>query len=257
MTDMINSIGVQNSSLLAKYKSQEKVTNPIQENVQPQTNEVASKEAADAMKAYVIGGGAGQRELPLTFEEYKDSLIKQGKVEGKDFNAESENYKAITLLDNQNRPIKRLHWDTQDRPERKYLESYEVFSYPENNDIEKSIMCYDGNNNYAYKSVTYKSGDKCPYPDEVIKYGTGADEYIKTLEEKNIKYKKIEDTSAGNQEKKDITLLELNEKDEPVKEVKWYYNNNQELVMLQKSLNDKKVSLYFNEDGKVDVTDYN
>ena len=159
-------------------------TNPITQN----GTLLVPQEAAMAMRAYALSSAptAPQPKGKPDFNILKQTLLKRGLVEGRDFEHyinNDENFCSISFLKH-GKKIQTLYWDDANgKPD-----SYNGFTkryFFVNNDNEFITADYDKDNKFVCRCHTY---EKNPYKNDVISISTTPEDFIEYLKANNCKY---------------------------------------------------------------------
>ena len=249
---MIEKVG--SSNLLQNYKTTTNQQKETKNNTEAPTiaKDIVNKETADATKAYVQGIIAPpKREIPpkRTSEELIKDLIKEGKVEGKDFVVNQlEHFKEIKILKNDK--ISKEFYYHKNKDNKETYEGYVEYHYPletpkvaksetnKNNGLKSTETHYNADGEFTYRVDKYDSNNS-PYQNEEVNAQTTPYELQEYLNKKNIPYTTDLDIISDNLIERKIITFEKDKNEFTHYEILKDKNKDNEILQVKKSHYDK------------------
>lgn len=182
-TNLLKNYSISAQPKNESFTSEETIAQPKQE--------IMSKEAADAAKAY--SGVAAVNKKPFvkkSLEDKKTELLAQNKTEGVDFKISDagKNSKILEIFEN-GQPSEIFFYKNKNASADD-LDGYTKFEYclnPEATGLKTSMTNYSADGNFRSRTNIYEK-DKSPYQDYDINFQTKIDELTGKLKEKNIQF---------------------------------------------------------------------
>lgn len=157
-------------------------TNPISQN----GTLLVPQEAAMAMRAYSLSSAPAvpQQIGNPDLNTLKQTLLKRGFVEGKDFEIKVLQDGSRLNIYKYGKPVKEYFWNSKTGTPDSFDEVSTTY-YSANSDVEKIETHIGANNKFICRRRTY---EKNPFRHNAITINTNSKEYMEYLDKNNIKY---------------------------------------------------------------------
>ena len=158
-------------------------TNPISQN----GTLLVPQEAAMAMRAYALSSAPVTPAIKNNpdLNTLKQTLLKRGFVEGKDFEVNIDQDEGSNLsIYKHGRPVKEYYWNTKKGTSDSF-DSVLTTYYSVNSNVEKIETLVDKNNKLIFRNHTYEEN---PYKNDIISISTTPEDFIEYLKANNCKY---------------------------------------------------------------------
>lgn len=226
---MIGQVNFTSTNLLQSYP-----TSPVKEETQKaQTkqevaHEIISKEAAEAVKAKAfVAPKAKPTPDKKSIDEYKADLIKEGKIEGKDFKVETKEDKQgvygheLIILDN-NKPVKSYYYDKSTSKDEE-LQLVKEYSYPigDSKGLKQIETTYGADGEFHFRTTSYDK-ENSPYKGELVNHTTTPAELSEYFTSKGIKFTKDIEYSKDNNNLESYMISKITAFDPKTNEITRY-----------------------------------
>lgn len=215
---------------------------------------------SNSISAYSSPQIKSSQEKPISLKDYVNKLLKQGKVENKDFRisrAEKYDNYNLYIYDNLGRESKVLYWCNGNEIEN--YGGYDKTKYYDSSDKIKTINSYNVQNKLKFSTDTYIYDKKNSYTEDNLNFETNPNDYVDNLKAEGKKFDIETHTYGDNQEYHVYTVNEFDSEDNKTKETLWY-NFNSELSFVKRSLFDNNENeikcINFNNDNTVEIRNY-
>lgn len=225
---------------------------------EPKRNDLVSKEVSAAAKAYTSAQITTNR-MP-TVDEYKNNLLKNGKIEDKDFKVKKQdNQTYIIEYNDKNQEKKVTLWANIDGST--VYSGSEEFSYRQDgkklySDTKNGLGKLESHTHYYYNDEINQD----IISHDGLRYDTKIDEYLKNLKDNNIKYtqqdevdkfgnlnKIVEEYDADNKQTTKTVWMKANDNSAEFIYRELYNNEGKTIVNIYYDNEKTCVTNYFNK----------